>query len=75
MKKVMDVNFFGAFNTINALLPRRLILGKDAYKKVKTEADWLKKDLRNSKIRAWKCSKTNKDFWCKKIKKLFGFIK
>ncbi|MBR6126976.1 SDR family NAD(P)-dependent oxidoreductase, partial [bacterium] len=43
-------------------LPRRLILGKDAYIKVKAEIAWLKKDLRFSKKRALKCAKFDKEF-------------
>ena len=43
-------------------LPRRLILGKDAFQKIKSEADSLRKDLKNSKTQAMKCSIQNTIF-------------
>lgn len=51
-------------------LPRRLILGKDAYIKVKAEIASLEKDLRKSKRRAFKCAKFDKEFPKKAIKKI-----
>lgn len=51
-------------------LPRRLILGKDAYIKVKAEIVSLEKDLRKSKRRALKCAKFDKEFPKKAIKKI-----
>lgn len=56
-------------------LPRRLILGKDAYIKVKAEHNWLKKDLRNSKKRALKCAKFNKEFPKRVLRKIINYIK
>lgn len=55
-------------------LPRRLILGKDAYIKVKSEIKWLKKDLNASKNRAMKCAKFDKEFPKKVIKKIKSYI-
>lgn len=43
-------------------LPRRLILGKDAFQKITSEMDSLKKDLKNSRTQALKCSITNTIF-------------
>lgn len=43
-------------------LPRRLILGKDAFQKINSEADSLRKDLKNSKTQAMKCSIQNTIF-------------
>lgn len=43
-------------------LPRRLILGKDAFQKINSEADSLRKDLKNSKTQAMKCSIANTIF-------------
>lgn len=43
-------------------LPRRLILGKDAFQKITSEIDSLKKDLKNSRTQALKCSITNTIF-------------
>ena len=54
--------------------PRRLILGKDAYIKVKAEIASLKKDLRKSKRRALKCAKFDKEFPKKVIKKIRSYI-
>lgn len=56
-------------------LPRRLILGKDAYIKVKAEHNWIKKDLRNSKRRALKCAKFNKEFPKRVLRKIINYIK
>lgn len=55
-------------------LPRRLTLGKDAYIKVKSEIECLKKDLKASKKRALKCARYNPEFTkavIKKIRKIF----
>ena len=49
-------------------LPRRLILGKDAFQKIKSEADSLRKDLKNSKAQAMKCSIQNTIFNKTKLK-------
>ncbi len=56
-------------------LPRRLILGKDAYIKVKSEIEYLRKDLKVSKKRALKCAKFNKEFPRKVLKKIANYIK
>ena len=55
-------------------LPRRLILGKDAYSKIKNEIKNLKHDLRISKKRALKCSKYDKEFTQKVIKKVIKIL-
>lgn len=49
-------------------LPRRLILGKDAFQKINSEADSLRKDLKNSKAQAMKCSIQNTIFNKTKLK-------
>ena len=49
-------------------LPRRLILGKDAFQKINSEADSLRKDLKNSKTQAMKCSIQNTIFNKTKLK-------
>ena len=43
-------------------LPRRLILGKDAFQKINSEINSLKKDLKNSGTQALKCSIANTIF-------------
>lgn len=55
-------------------LPRRLTLGKDAYIKVKSEIEYLKKDLKASKRRALKCAKFNKEFPKKVLKKVMKVV-
>lgn len=55
-------------------LPRRLILGKDAYIRIKSEIQSLKKDLNSSKKRALKCAKFDKEFPQKVIKKIAKII-
>lgn len=55
-------------------LPRRLILGKDAYIKIKAEIGWLTKDLKASKKRALKCAKFDKEFPKKVIKKIVKVV-
>ena len=55
-------------------LPRRLTLGKDAYIKVKSEIECLKKDLAKSKRRALKCAKFDKDFIRRVINKIFKVL-
>lgn len=56
-------------------LPRRLILGKDAYLKVKYEIDYLKRDLRSSKTRALKCAKLRPDIIPVIIEKMKKILK
>lgn len=51
-------------------LPRRLILGKDAYIKVKSEIASLNRDLYASKRRALKCAKFDREFPKKALKKI-----
>lgn len=49
-------------------LPRRLILGKDAFQKINSEINSLKKDLKNSGTQALKCSIENTIFNKTKLK-------
>lgn len=58
----------------NLILPRHLILGKDACKKVRTLIKELKQDLALGEYNAKKCSKYNREFTKKVIKKIFEFL-
>ena len=55
-------------------LPRRLILGKDAFTRVKSEIASLKRDLYASKRRALKCAKFDKEFPKKALKKIVRVV-
>lgn len=56
-------------------LPRRLTLGKDAYIKIKSEIEYLKKDLKASKKKALKCAKYNPEFTQAIMRKFKKFLK
>ena len=55
-------------------IQRRLILGKDAIIKVDSEIKYLRKNWRESKRRALKCAKFNKEFPKKVLKKVMKVV-
>ena len=55
-------------------IQRRLILGKDAIIKIDAEIKYLKRNLKQSKRRALKCAKFDKEFPKKVIKKIKSYI-
>ena len=55
-------------------IQRRLILGKDAIIKIDAEIKYLRKNWKQSKRRALKCAKFNKEFPKKVIKKIRSYI-
>lgn len=58
----------------NLILPRHLILGRDACKKVKTLMKELKRDLALGEYNTTKCSKYNYEFIKKVIHKIYKII-
>ena len=68
-KNDLTIALNGIIDTVELeKLPRRLILGQDAFQKINSEADSLKKDLKNSKVQAMKCSIQNTIFNKTKLK-------
>lgn len=59
----------------NRTIPRHLILGKDACKKVKTLIKELNKDLILGKYNTKRCTKFNKEFPKKVLNKIIEFLK
>ena len=55
-------------------IQRRLILGKDAIIKIDAEIKYLRKNWKQSKRRALKCAKFNKEFPKKVIKKIRSYM-
>ena len=74
-KNNLDIAIQSIINQVEKeTLPRRLILGKDAYIRIKSENESIKNNLKNSKRCALKCAKFNKEFPKKVIKKIRSYI-